>query len=228
MAILKEKVGITKRDLVKLRAMRPGMALDLQLVAPNGIKRVKTEFIGMDGMRCLIIKFPDESRWGNLRDAIYADNSMVVRYILEEDAGEVVAFKVKINLVLSRPGNYIFTGFPLSIQCHALRSEERAQAHVPVSVRDSSTTEELCDGMIVDLSLSGCRVSLDRGSLKEKLPQQAQITLNVRLPDGNYTELTGKVMNQKVEPLKHFLGIKFDAEEGVVGDLLHQLMLTPT
>lgn len=224
MAILKDRVGLTRKDLLKLKAMRPGMPVDLQVESPTGPKRVRTEFIGMDGMRCLIIKFPDEARWGNLRDAIYTDNSMVVRYILEEDAGEVVAFKVKINLVLSRPGNYIFTGFPLSIQCHALRCEERAQAHVPVSVQHADKSG-YANGMITDLSLSGCRIAVDRSSQQSKLDTKSDINLVVRLPDGTATELTGKIMNQKADPIKLFLGIKFHAAENIVGDLLHQLMI---
>lgn len=225
MAILKEKVGLTREDLRKLRAMRPGLSLDLQVMAASGIKRIKTEFIGMDGTRSLIIKFPDEARWGSLRDAIYADSMLVVRYIHEEDAGEVVAFKVKTNVILSKPANYIFTSFPLSLQCHALRSEQRAQAHVFVTVVETQTDVMLFDGMIVDLSLSGCRVSVDRKLVKQKLELKQHITLAVKNPDGKISELTGVVMNQKVDETRFYFGVKFEASEKVVEGLLHQLMI---
>ncbi|GAC14229.1 PilZ domain-containing protein [Aliiglaciecola lipolytica] len=225
MAILKEKVGLTREDLRKLRAMRPGLSLDLQVMAASGIKRIKTEFIGMDGTRSLIIKFPDEARWGSLRDAIYADSMLVVRYIHEEDAGEVVAFKVKTNVILSKPANYIFTSFPLSLQCHALRSEQRAQAHVFVTVVETQTDVMLFDGMIVDLSLSGCRVSVDRKLVKQKLELKQHITLAVKNPDGKISELIGVVMNQKVDETRFYFGVKFEASEKVVEGLLHQLMI---
>ena len=226
MAILKERVGLTREDLRKLRGMRPGLSLDLQVMASNGIKRVKTEFIGMDGTRALIIKFPDESRWGNLRVAIYADSSLVIRYIHEEDAGEVVAFKVKTNVILSKPGNYIFTSFPLSLQCHALRSEQRAQSHVHVTVVDPKTEKMLFDGLIVDLSLSGCRVSVDRNVMNQKIVSKETIALAIKNPDGRISELKAMVMNQKADEIKYYFGLKFEASEDVVEGLLHQLMLS--
>lgn len=226
MNILKEKVGLNREDIKKIKAMKPGLSLDLQLSAPTGIKRVKTEFVGMDGTRCLILKFPDEIRWGPLRDSIYSDNTMVIRYIYEEDAGEVVAFKVKINVVLSKPGNYIFTSFPLAVQCHALRTEQRAQAHVPVNLIQLSSGKELFDGLIIDLSLSGCRVSTDRVNVKEKIELKEAVTLRIKNPDGKSSDLLGLVMNQKSDVTKHYFGIKFDASEQVVEELLHQLMLT--
>ncbi|MBU2877349.1 PilZ domain-containing protein [Aliiglaciecola lipolytica] len=225
MAISKDKVGLTREDLRKLRAMRPGLSLDLQVMAASGVKRIKTEFVGLDGSRCLIIKFPDEARWGNLRDVIYPDSVLVVRYIHEEDAGEVVAFKVKINVILNKPGNYIFTSFPLSLQCHALRSEQRAQAHVFVTVVETESDVMLFDGLIVDLSSSGCRVSVDRQLVKQKLALKTHITLAIKNPDGKISELTGIVMNQKVDETRFYLGVKFEASEKIVEGLLHQLMI---
>lgn len=226
MIILKEDVGLSREDIKKLQAMRPGMPMDLQLTAPMGIKRVKTEFIGMDGTHSIILKYPDETRWGPLRDAIYADNSMVVRYIYEEDAGEVVAFKVQINVVLSKPSNFIFTSFPLAIQCHALRQEQRVQSHVPVSILQLSTGLTLFDGLIIDLSLSGCRISTERETFKQKIYLNEAITLKIKNPDGHFSDLLGLVMNQKTEVTTHYLGVKFDASEHVVEELFRQLMLT--
>ncbi|GAB5378800.1 MAG: hypothetical protein Alis3KO_02660 [Aliiglaciecola sp.] len=225
MAILQEKVGLTREDLRKLRAMRPGLSLDLQVMTPNGVKRVKTEFIGMDGTRAIIIKFPDESRWGSLRESIYVDSNLVIRFINEEESGEVVAFKAKTNVILSKPSNYIFTSFPLSIQCHALRSEQRANAHVFVTVVETQTDIMLFDGLIVDLSLSGCRVSVDRNSVKQKVELKTDITLAIKNPDGRISELKGMVMNQKADETRYYLGVKFEESEKVVEGLLHQLMI---
>ena len=226
MAILKEKVGLSNEDLRKLKAMKPGMPLDLQVVSPTATKRVRTEFIGMDGMRCLIIKFPDESKWGSLRDAIYADNSMVVRYILEEATGEIIAFKVKITLVLSKPGNYVFTTFPLSIQSHDLRAEQRAQTQIPVALIDGMTDDALADGMIVDLSNSGCRVGVKRAQQKHKLLAKQKIKLQIR--KGQEVEwLTGTIMNARNDEVDNYYGIKFEASEAVVEALLSRLMIEP-
>ena len=81
MAILQEKVGLTNEDLRKLRLMRPGRPLDLQLTTATTTKRVRTEFVGMDGTRCMIFKYPDEGKWGSLGDGIFKDKTMIARYI---------------------------------------------------------------------------------------------------------------------------------------------------
>lgn len=225
MAILKEKVGLTNEDLRKLRAMRPGMPLDLQVRSPNATKRVKTEFIGMDGTRSLIIKFPDEAKWGNLRDAIYPDNDMVVRYILEDATGEVIAFKVKITLVLSKPGNYVFTTFPLSIQSHGLRSEQRSQTQIPVQVAPKELVSDALGGQILDISNSGCRLGVGRKTQKQRYTTKQSIIISLKASDGHQEQLTGTVMNARSDEVTNFYGVKFEASEAVVGSLLNRLMI---
>lgn len=226
MAILKEKVGLSNEDMRKLRSMRPGMPLDLQVVSPNATKRVRTEFIGMDGVRSLILRFPDEGKWGNLRDAIYPDNSMVVRYILEDETGEIIAFKVKITLVLSKPGNYVFTTFPLSIQSHGLRAEQRSQTSVPVRILNPADDRPLNNGLIVDLSSSGCRISVKKSEQKNRLPAKQSIKMQISTAPGQHETLTGIIMNSRSDDVDHYYGIKFDASEGVVEALLSQLLIT--
>jgi hypothetical protein len=226
MAILTEKVGLSNADMRKLRSMRAGMPVDLQVVSPNATKRVRTEFIGMDGIRALIIKFPDEGKWGNLRDAIYADNSMVVRYILEDGTGEIIAFKVKITLVLSKPGNYVFTTFPLSIQSHELRSEMRSQTQVPASLMQIESDQLLGKGHILDLSSSGCRLGISRQAMKAKLFPKNKVKLQVRTAPDNHESLIGTIMNARNDEVDQYYGIKFEASEKTVEGLLSQLLLS--
>ncbi len=99
MTILQESFGLTNEDLRKIRFMRPGRPLDLQLTTATTVKRVRTEFVGMDGTRCMIFRYPDEGKWGSLGDGIFKDKAVVARYILEDDTGEIIAFKVKVILV---------------------------------------------------------------------------------------------------------------------------------
>ncbi|MCC2615823.1 flagellar brake protein [Aestuariibacter halophilus] len=225
MAILKEKVGLTNADMRKLRSMRPGMPLDLQVKSPTSTKRVRTEFVGRDGMKCLILKFPDESRWGNLRDAIYPDNNLVVRYILEDETGEIIAFKVKVTLVLSKPGNYVFTTFPLSIQSHGLRAEQRAQTQIKATVLNEQGDKELADGVILDLSSSGCRVGIKRTVQKERFAAKTPIRVKIRLPDGSDEILAGTIMNAKQDEVENYYGVKFEASAPVVESMLSQFLL---
>ncbi|WP_026374740.1 PilZ domain-containing protein [Aestuariibacter salexigens] len=225
MAILQEKVGLSNVDLRKLRSLRPGMPLDIQVKTPKAIKRVRTEFVGMDGTKNLIMRFPDENKWGSMRDAIYADNSMVVRFILEDEAGEVVAFKVKILLVLTKPSHLVFTSFPLSIQCQGLRSENRAKVSISTDVLLRDQQDELyANARIRDISKHGCQFALRRKKDRQRLAAGTNVTLVIG-SDDNQIQLNGEVKNSKLDETHIYYGTKFDAEPEIVNSLLQQLMI---
>lgn len=225
MATLQEHPGLSNEDLRKIRSMRPGTPIDLQISAENITKRVRSEFVGMDGTRCIILCFPDEVKWGSLSDFIFTGNNFVVRYILEDDTGEIIAFKVKVILVLSQPSPLIFTSFPLAIQSHDLRSEQRAQTCMAVTLYDAKGNRELCNYLVRDISLKGCRISINR-TVRNR-PQIKQ-TILISFKDASGTEflLSGTVMNSKSDEVKYYYGIKFDSSEHEVGQLLKKMMLT--
>lgn len=225
MSILKEKVGLSNSDLTKLRSMRPGAALDIQVASPTGTKRVRTEFVGMDGTRALIFRFPDESKWGNMRDCIYQDNSVIIRYIVEGNTGEIIAFKVKISLILTKPSHLVFTSFPLALQAQGLRSEQRAQTCIAAELCNDQN-QLLADVTIVDISLSGCRLSIAKGQLKQKASAKQAIVLKLNKPNGESVNIAGLIMNTKTDDTNYYFGIKFDSSEQVIEELLNQLMIS--
>lgn len=223
MAILQEKVGLTNEDLRKIRSMRPGRPVDLQLSTASTTKRVRTEFVGMDGTKCMIFKYPDEGKWGSLGDGIFKDKAMVARYILEDDTGEIIAFKVKVILVATKPSNLIFTSFPLSIQSHDLRAEPRAQTRIATSMFDADTDQAICESVVLDISSHGCRISIDKTNNKPKLRQV--VKMYFAASKDNAIFLTGTVMNSKSDEVNLYYGVKFETGEEEVNQLLRDLML---
>lgn len=226
MTILQEPMGLTNEDLRKIRLMRPGTPVDLQINSAAGNKRVRTEFVGMDGTRCMIIRFPDENKWGSLRDSIFTDNTLVIRYILEDETGEIIAFKVKITLVLTKPSQLIFTTFPLAIQSHDLRTEPRAQTRIAVKLFDDASNHEIGSCLVRDISLKGCRISLDK-SLAERPNLKQQVVMQFTDADNNL-QLKGTIMNNKVDEVSLYYGIKFQTSEDEVANLLQKMMLSTT
>jgi hypothetical protein len=202
------------------------MPVDLQVTSPSSTKRIRTEFIGMDGTRNMIIRFPDEGKWGSLRDAIYADNTMVVRYILEDDTGEVIAFKVKVILVLTKPSHLVFTSFPLAIQSHGLRAEQRAQIRIAATLLDSADDSEICHCLVRDISHHGCRISVDRATKGARPTVKQGIKMYFPQAEGKELLLSGTVMNNKSDEVMYYYGIKFEASEDEVNHLLTQLMIS--
>jgi hypothetical protein len=225
MAILQEKVGLTNEDLKKIRSMRPGRPVDLQLTMASTTKRVRTEFVGMDGTRCMIFRFPDEGKWGSLGDGIFKDKSMIVRYILEDDTGEIIAFKVKVILVATKPSHMIFTSFPLIIQRHDLRAEPRAQTRIATSLFDELSDSSICDSVVLDISTRGCRMSIEKGlgGAKPKLRQFVKMFFACSKDKKIF--LTGTIMNSKSDEVNLYYGVKFETPEEEVNQLLQDIML---
>ena len=226
MTILQEKVGLTNEDLRKIRLMRPGMPVDLQVTSVSSTKRVRTEFIGMDGTRNMIMRFPDERKWGDLRDAIYKDNAVVVRYILEDETGQIIAFKVNVILVLTKPSHLIFTTFPLAIQSHDLRAEQRAQIRIGATIFDATEDSEVCHCLVKDISPHGCRISVERVAKGARPTVKQQIKMYFPQAKGKELLLRGTVMNNKSDEYMYFYGIKFESSEEDVNYLLTQLMIS--
>jgi hypothetical protein len=225
MAILKENFGLSNEDMRKLRSMRPGMPLDLQVTSGTAIKRVRTEFVGMDVGRNLIMKFPDETKWGNLGGAIYPDGSLITRYILEDENGEIIAFKVKVIMVLSKPSHLIFTTFPMAIQSHGLRSERRAQTRLPLTVFDGETGVQICTGLVLDISNSGCRFGVKRSKIPPKLSAKQAVRLKIDNLSGESIDLNALVMNVKNDDIMIYFGVKFDAAEDIVEALISKIIV---
>ncbi|MFT6778082.1 MAG: hypothetical protein ACJAV1_002011 [Paraglaciecola sp.] len=225
MAILQEKIGLSNEELRKIRSMRPGKPLELQLTTVSTTKRVRTEYVGMDGTRCMIFKYPEEAKWGALADGIFKYKSMIARYIHEDDTGEIIAFKVKVIMVITKPSHLIFTSFPLSIQRHDLRSESRVQTQITISIFDAKSDSAICAAIALDISSNGCQISVDKGvcDFKPKLKQVLKIFFSASKDKNIF--ITGTIMNSKFDEVNVYYGVKFETSEGKVNKLLQDLML---
>jgi hypothetical protein len=226
MAILQEKVGLTNEDLRKVRSMRPGRPLDIQLATASTTKRVKTEFVGMDGTRCMIFRYPDEGKWGSLGEGLFKDKSLVARYILEDDTGEIIAFKVKVLFVTTKPSHLIFTNFPLVIQRHDLRSEQRSQTRIATSIFDAKSDSAICKSMVLDISVNGCRMSIDKGA-NITMPKLRQVVkIYFAASNDKNVFLKGTIMNSKSDEVSLYYGVKFETPEAKVSQLLQGITLS--
>lgn len=220
MTILQEKVGLTNEDLIKIRSMRSGMPIDLQLTMASNSKRVRTEFVGMQGTRCLIFRYPDESKWGAVEDGVLKDKTIIARYPLEDDNGEILAFKVNVIEVATQPSDLIYTSFPISIQSHDLRSEPRAQTRIATSMFDAQTDSVICDSMILDISVQGCRMSIDK-KVSDNLPKLRQVVkMYLGASKDKNIFIIGTVLHSKSDQVSLYYGVKFETPVKEVIQLL--------
>ena len=211
---------ISDDNLESMRTLVPGDTVDLQIAMPAAPKRVKTDYVGMLIDDCLLFHIPTSAKWITVRDALTVGNEIVVRSVLEGDTGQVIAFKVKVLKLLSKPSGLLITSFPKRVESIGLRSVKRAQLGISVSL-DAEVYEdaENVTGIIIDLSEKGCKVVL---KVKPNWPimlDEAEVKLNYSL-DGKEVALTAKVKNHKLESDMVYYGLAFTCDEKLIEELL--------
>lgn len=211
---------LSRENIESLRSLAPGSVVDLQITTPTAPRRVRTSYIGMELANCMIFQMPTSAKWISVRDLLTVSNELVVRYVLEGDAGQVIAFRVKVLKLLSKPSGLLITSFPSSIESLGLRSNKRAQPGIAVSVTSEIFPDsEKVTGIIVDISSEGCRIALP---IKPEWPvmiDDTPITL-LYSTDGNEMKINAMVKNHRAESDFVYYGLKFDAGDSSVNELL--------
>ncbi|MBE1298931.1 MAG: flagellar brake protein [Alteromonadaceae bacterium] len=223
MALFSEKKGLSSADINKLRSLRPGTPIDLQITMPTTVRRVRSEYIGIDGMKMIIVRYPDETKYGRLGDGLYADRPVVMRVILDE-TGEILAFKTTLKAIVRSPVHLLFLSFPDSIQSQGLRGEKRAQIRAPAQIVSDIAKKRLAIGMVLDISNSGCRVAAEKK--ENRKIEQNSVVLHLNDPSGKLFELKGSIMNIKSDELNFYYGIRFEEDNEEKRRLLDRLMVS--
>ncbi|MDO6565938.1 PilZ domain-containing protein [Alteromonas sp. 1_MG-2023] len=211
---------LNRENVDSLCALPPGSVVDLQITTPTAPRRVKTAYVGMELATCMIFQIPTSAKWMVIRDLLTIGNDIVVRFVLEGGAGQVIAFRVKVLKLLAKPSGLLITSFPRSIESIGLRANKRAQPGIAVKVSSEAFPEaEQVTGIIVDISNNGCRIALP---LKPEWPimiDETKIAL-VYSTDGNDSTLNAIVKNHQLESEFVYYGLKFDSDEEAVNTLL--------
>ena len=211
---------ISDEDLDALNAFRPGNIVDLEITMPAASKRVKTEYLGMHTNNCMLFHIPTSSKWITVRDALTVDNDVVVRSIVEGSAGQVIAYRVKVLKLLSKPDGILITSFPSRIQRIGLRASTRSLPGIAVDIiSDVFEGDENASGIIVDLSKHGCKVGLQVKPEWPILIDNTEITL-VYMLDGKPVEIKAMVKNHKLDNRVVYYGLKFQSGDAMIGELL--------
>lgn len=159
----------------KIRQLPPGQRIEIQISGLNVPARFQTEFVGIVNNRWFIVMMPDSKKYGELRDGLYEGVPIVVRFVLENDNGEIVAFRTDIEYVLAHPTKMLFLDWPKSVESRVIRSGRRFDAFLPVTLDklDETSVVGSQQGTMMDISESGCRV---RFELEEETDEVAEST----------------------------------------------------
>ena len=151
-AVTQANVSLTREHIECLKALVPGTSVDLQVSTPTSPKRLKTQYAGMLMSQCVILQMPSEAKFGMVRDLLNTDVDVVVRYVLEGSAGQVIAFKAKVIRVLSKPIPMLLLTFPNVVQTMGLRAEKRLPPGIVSTINvKTEENEHQINGLIVDV-----------------------------------------------------------------------------
>ena len=204
--------------------LTPGKVIDLQLGGLSGL-RIKPTVIGIDLGKYILLKFPSKLNPSDYKDLLIIGGNVVVRYIVEGQHGECVAFSTTIEHVLSIPERLIFLNYPERIENRQLRSYQREKVYLPAQIShkviDGKVSGTCIDGYIVDISSSGCQFSFKAQAGQsgvKKLPIYISITL---VGYDKPLLINAHVKNNRIEHGSILVGIMFeDVSLGSINSLL--------
>jgi c-di-GMP-binding flagellar brake protein YcgR len=203
----------------------PNTDADMQLIAHTQPVRLRTTYFGTDGEQCLLFRYPASTETVSTTHLIVPDMQLVIRYVLDEPYGEVVAFKVRVLKVINSPLAMVITSFPSVLQKLGLRSQKRAISGVPVEVILDEQENKETEGLIVDISKNGCKLLIPSKTVIQVIQNDEKITLCVELVERTLV-LAAKVKNVRIEKEFHAYGMQFEDYDNELERLLERYMIT--
>ena len=206
----------------KIQRLTVGQRVEIQVSGLNVPARFQTDFIGAVKGRWFIVAMPDGKRYGELRDNLHEGVPLIVRFVLENENGEICAFRTDIDFVVNHPTKMLFLDWPDKVESRVIRQGRRFDAFLPATINrldENNETELSMEGIILDVSETGCRikhqVAMDEdGSLAKPDWENGQRVTLAAQQKGNGTLNIGCIVRQtKLKGKECELGLQFNANQ---------------
>ncbi|MCK7458619.1 flagellar brake domain-containing protein [Idiomarina aminovorans] len=197
----------------KISELVTGQKIEVQLASSNVPARFYSEFIGAVKDRWVIVNMPDAKKYNSARELLDEKTPVIVRFVLENESGEICAFRSEVNYVISHPTKMLFILWPSKVEHRVIRKGRRFDAFLPTSVSGQSVKgeEKTFKGHVLDVSESGCRLKHEKldEEVDELWENGSKITLNIE--QRNNGELTLKAMVRQIKEVDDQieLGVQF-------------------
>jgi len=182
----------------------PGTRVVLQVTGMPD--KLPTICVGQSQGRFVIVQLPTASETGReiFYQMLYPENEVIGRFLYE---GTVVGFSARCIKSIQIPFPLLFLTFPDRLETLTLRKHRRIACCLP---GQAAFAGESFEGMILDLSLSGCQFSASFG---EKTPavaidDPAELQCGLFGPE-NWGRLPCSVMRVAVAGRRVEIGLKF-------------------
>ncbi|MEW6990911.1 PilZ domain-containing protein [Colwelliaceae bacterium 6441] len=189
------KVQTSSRINSNLGLMQAGSTVSIDISTPAGQKgKFRSVFVGFLSKQYVLIQFPDSNKLGNFGQFITQGAGVTVRGLIEGHEGSVAAFVSSIKQTLQIPSKLIVLDFPKSISVQSLRKSIRVDTDIQSKVR---VEKNVWQGMITDLSLSGCQIMVDNGD-KVALTNDKSIDIVIEsFPELSKLKFAGQICSIK-------------------------------
>lgn len=219
--------NLSQSDIESLQTLSPGSGVDIQFDLPTGPARLKTQYVGMDNPNCMFFQLPNTPKWRAAKEFLGADTQIIVRYVLEEKHGKVVAFKVNVLRMMTKPASILITTFPHTIQSLGLRSDQRSQPGISTQLSYTNNGQTLTfKGIILDISRKGGRLAVPVSNEFPLLDYETQVELLCRVGNESIS-VHGLVKNRDNQINATFYGVEFTSNKSGVEVLLQEYTLQP-
>ncbi|MDV6315144.1 flagellar brake protein [Idiomarina sp. HP20-50] len=197
----------------KISELATGQKIEVQLSSSNVPARFYSEFIGAVKDRWVIVNMPDVRKYKDVRDLLQEKTPVIVRFVLENESGEICAFRSEVSYVISHPTKMLFILWPSQVEHRVIRKGRRFDAFLSASVSGLSVNgeEQTFNGHVLDVSESGCRLKHENpeGKLDETWENGSKIALKIEQKNNGELTLNAIVRQIKQVDDQVELGVQF-------------------
>jgi len=184
-------------------------------------ERIVSDFVGMVHFEYLVLRLP----WlPGVKSRLVDGISATVRFVSH---GELCGFQSLILAHTAKPSLLLFLEYPATVEKLALRRDKRVQCVLPVQLHSRHGN---ASGVIIDLSRSGCRITVDTTNDSNALRQtvlEDNIVLRVPLNhDGILVSVTCTVRNVSSDTNRMQLGLSFTEADNDFWNALDNFLAT--
>jgi hypothetical protein len=167
-------------DLDVGRRIAIDFGTELQLEIDGVAGRVRSELVGMEHGKYLIVKTPTVAHLGGIGGKLYAGNRVVVRYVF---GGSVYGFETSVIDAIATPVRVVFLTCPKVVNERNIRSNRRIETLLPARI---ALGDQSAEGTVTDISTSGCHfgTKMHKGAAPfvVKNAVDKDVELSVQLP----------------------------------------------
>ena len=199
---------------------------ELQLEIDGVAGRVRSELVGMEHGKYLVVKTPTVAHLGGIGGKLYAGNRVVVRYVY---GGSVYGFETSVIDAITTPVRVVFLTCPKVVNERNIRSDRRIETLLPASI---VVGDQSAEGTVTDISTSGChfktRTHKGEAPLAVGSKGDKEVELSVQLPGvSGDLNLHGKVKNVRKDDATVEIGVAFaDLDEDTRARIAAYIELT--